>query len=50
MNNKKTKIYIYYGPRKSFNKLIKKKDNIEFFTPLVQEYDKENKKYFELLN
>lgn len=44
MNSKHTKIYIYYGPRKSFNKLIKKKEKIEFFTPLVQEYDKENKK------
>lgn len=44
MNDCNTKINIYYGPRTAFDKLIKDKEEIEFFTPLVQEYDNENKK------
>lgn len=44
MNDCNTKINIYYGPRTAFDKLIKGKEEIEFFTPLVQEYDNENKK------
>lgn len=44
MNDCNTKINIYYGPRTAFDILIKDKEEIEFFTPLVQEYDNENKK------
>ena len=44
MNDCNTKINIYYGPRTAFDKLIKDKEETEFFTPLVQEYDNENKK------
>jgi ATP-dependent Clp protease ATP-binding subunit ClpA len=44
MKSNNTKILIFYGPRKNFDKIIKNKEEIEYFTPLVQEYDKENKK------
>ncbi len=44
MKSNNTKILIFYGPRKNFDKIIKNKEEIEYFTPLVHEYDKENKK------
>lgn len=40
----KIKINIFYGPRKEFNKKINNKENIENFTTIVEEYDRENKR------
>ncbi|MDD3241320.1 MAG: AAA family ATPase [Bacilli bacterium] len=40
----KPKVFIYYGPRKEFDKLIKSKNDKEDFMPVVQEYDRENKR------
>ncbi len=40
----KPKVFIYYGPRKEFDKLIKDKNDKEDFMPVVQEYDRENKR------
>lgn len=39
----KTKIYTFYGPRAQFDNQIKRKQNKEFFTQIVQEYDEEIK-------
>ncbi len=40
-NYNKTKVTIYYGPRKEFEKIILKKRNRENFTTIVQEHDEE---------
>lgn len=44
MNQKrKTNISIFYGPRKEFDKLIKKKTDKEYFVSIVQEHDEQIK-------